>query len=668
MFPAPFHDSAHSPDGSSSASKLGMAEVKQGPQEVHAKLARATFGKVFDENIQSSAMDPRLAAQRLALPAIGFEADDPKATTLSHVSDASEPSEQEMELFGAPMAMRNPVSIPVDATSETEGRSTEHLVTGATPNLASQSPPVFTDIEAAGEPEGDMTAGWPHDFPDRPGTVPTALGQPILTDPAGEATARHEGQTSAQDTNRKGVQGPVDITTLTATGYREMVGEPDGPLQFGPTKEPTLAESVWCRSRTQIPIETVAFDAVETDSAAPIEGWPSRPGDALVLPRANEHSQPKVSGVSTEPLQVGKAAPSDPTVPLAATLSPEGVEQDNEPGLGSDSVSFRRSNEWSIEGRHQSPTDATGTSGSHGPRQGALMATKTNIVPNLGLRAEPVDAGQTAPRVRARVPEEARPTSSPAGSTVLPTLLASSPPPSVNSVAMGAMSLNPIATPPLQLPPEAAGADPVVEVVSGRTTFIPDGATEAKARIAYAIEFQGPGTGKREMPRDSLDGLLGHDSGTMFEPLPHRRQIWPVTPQKSTALLASHTHAQSVVAQIATAAETSKTGRAEVKLDPEELGKVTLNLITSDRAITVLIATERAETLDLMRRNIEMLGQEFRQMGYQDVSFAFREQGGQSREWDGAPDPIDDASEELALNDSPTASLQVSDGHLDIRL
>ena len=174
MFPVPFHDSAHYPDGANSVSKLGMAEVKQGPQELDAKLARATFGKVFDEDMQSSVMIPRLAAQRQALPAIGFEADDPKVTTLSPVSDASEPSEQEMELFGAPMAMRNPVSIPVDATIETEGRGTEHLVTGATPNSASQSPPVFTDIEASGEPEGDMTAGWPHDFPDRPDIVPTA--------------------------------------------------------------------------------------------------------------------------------------------------------------------------------------------------------------------------------------------------------------------------------------------------------------------------------------------------------------------------------------------------------------------------------------------------------------------------------------------------------------
>ncbi|MDA9019887.1 flagellar hook-length control protein FliK [Flavimaricola sp.] len=177
-----------------------------------------------------------------------------------------------------------------------------------------------------------------------------------------------------------------------------------------------------------------------------------------------------------------------------------------------------------------------------------------------------------------------------------------------------------------------------------------------------------PRTEKREMPKDPLEGLLGRDSGTMLDPLPYRSQMRPVLPLPSAVLLTSHTHAQSVVAQIAAVAEASKTGRAEVKLDPEELGKVTLNLITSDRAITVLIATERVETLDLMRRNIEMLGQEFRQMGYHDVSFAFREQGGEKREWDSAPDRIDDASDEHALNDSPTATRQVADGHLDIRL
>jgi hypothetical protein len=55
-------------------------------------------------------------------------------------------------------------------------------------------------------------------------------------------------------------------------------------------------------------------------------------------------------------------------------------------------------------------------------------------------------------------------------------------------------------------------------------------------------------------------------------------------------------------------------------------------------------------------------------MGYQDVSFAFREQGGEKREWDGGADRIDDASDEHVLNDSPTATRQVADGHLDIRL
>lgn len=668
MFPAPFHDTAHSSDGSSPASKLGMAEVKQGPQEFDAKMARATFGKVFDEDIQSSAMIPHLAAQRQALRDIGSEAEDQNVNTLGAVSDASEPMEQNVEVFGAPAARQNPVLIAVDARIEAGGHGIVHLVTGAAPKAASQSPRIFTEMEASGELEGDLTAGWPHAFPDRPVIAPTVFGQPLLTDPAGEAAARYEGRIPAQDTNRQRLQGPVDSTTLTATGYRETVGEPDEPRHSAPASEPILEGSVWRRARPQIPHETVGSHAVKTDSVAPIKGLPGRLKDTLVPPRANDHSPPTVSSGRPEPLLASEATPAERMVPQDARFSPGKPDQDLETASGSAPMAFRRSNEWRVEGRPQSSHDATGTGGNGGIGQEALTATQANTTPNLGPTGASVASGRPSLKGPASIAEEPGLVSTATVPMFSTTRLPALPRPSEKSVAMNVMSFNSIASPPPQMSLSARESDPEIALASGQTTFIPKGATEAKTRIAYAIDFPGPGMGKRETAKESLDGLLVRDSGTMLESSPYRSEIRPAAPQTSTALSASHTHAQAVVAQVATAAETTRTGRAEVKLDPEELGKVTLNLITSDRAITVLIATERVETLDLMRRNIEMLGQEFRQMGYQDVSFAFREQGGQSREWDGGPDAIDDARDEHSLDDSPTASLQVSDGHLDIRL
>lgn len=61
----------------------------------------------------------------------------------------------------------------------------------------------------------------------------------------------------------------------------------------------------------------------------------------------------------------------------------------------------------------------------------------------------------------------------------------------------------------------------------------------------------------------------------------------------------------------------------EIALSPQELGRVRISLSTDDGAITVNILAERPDTLDLMRRHIDQLGQTFRAMGYESISFSF---------------------------------------------
>jgi len=61
----------------------------------------------------------------------------------------------------------------------------------------------------------------------------------------------------------------------------------------------------------------------------------------------------------------------------------------------------------------------------------------------------------------------------------------------------------------------------------------------------------------------------------------------------------------------------------EIALSPQELGRVRMSVITEDGAITVSIIAERPETLELMRRHIDQLGQTFKTMGYESINFAF---------------------------------------------
>ena len=71
----------------------------------------------------------------------------------------------------------------------------------------------------------------------------------------------------------------------------------------------------------------------------------------------------------------------------------------------------------------------------------------------------------------------------------------------------------------------------------------------------------------------------------------------------------------------------------EIALSPVELGRVRMGISKEDGKITINILAERPDTLDLMRRHIDQLGQTFRSMGYEQISFSFgqgEQSGGQA--------------------------------------
>lgn len=78
-----------------------------------------------------------------------------------------------------------------------------------------------------------------------------------------------------------------------------------------------------------------------------------------------------------------------------------------------------------------------------------------------------------------------------------------------------------------------------------------------------------------------------------------------------------------IASQMAEAFVAKGDRNVDVSLNPEELGKVKMRVATSENGITMIIQTERPETGDLMRRHINELAEEFRRMGFQDISFEF---------------------------------------------
>ncbi len=95
----------------------------------------------------------------------------------------------------------------------------------------------------------------------------------------------------------------------------------------------------------------------------------------------------------------------------------------------------------------------------------------------------------------------------------------------------------------------------------------------------------------------------------------------------SPALLAQSNQGPQLARHVARqmAAEISRTseGKTEIILQPQELGRVRMQIEHQGSGISMLITADRSETADLMRRHLETLAQEFRSMGYRDVTFSF---------------------------------------------
>ncbi|MEO3413239.1 flagellar hook-length control protein FliK [Roseovarius sp. CAU 1744] len=91
-----------------------------------------------------------------------------------------------------------------------------------------------------------------------------------------------------------------------------------------------------------------------------------------------------------------------------------------------------------------------------------------------------------------------------------------------------------------------------------------------------------------------------------------------------TALLQQPELPRNIAVQIAQAMRHGGTEKPmELVLSPAELGRVRISMQALDGAMTVHVVAERPETLDLMRRHIDLLAQEFHDIGFGTAEFAF---------------------------------------------
>ena len=100
-----------------------------------------------------------------------------------------------------------------------------------------------------------------------------------------------------------------------------------------------------------------------------------------------------------------------------------------------------------------------------------------------------------------------------------------------------------------------------------------------------------------------------------------------------------------LAAQIASVAQRGGADKpVELLLNPSELGRVKISMTSNDGRMSVSVIADRPETLDLMRRHIDVLAQEFLDIGYGQADFAFGQNSPQSGA-DSAPYTPDDSSQ-----------------------
>lgn len=163
------------------------------------------------------------------------------------------------------------------------------------------------------------------------------------------------------------------------------------------------------------------------------------------------------------------------------------------------------------------------------------------------------------------------------------------------------------------VPPRPEGAQtrvPVTPLQGSAQPPVPIGTVSEPAIIPSAIAMM-PG-----LPADaSLLSQMPVGAGMGGSPLD------PGGPRSFVSV------APAPVQQVVQAAIRLGDGSVELRLEPEELGRITLSLVPEGERMRVLIMADRPETLELLRRHSPDLEKEFRALGYDSTDFRFSGEG-----------------------------------------
>ncbi|MFN3955586.1 MAG: flagellar hook-length control protein FliK [Pararhodobacter sp.] len=129
--------------------------------------------------------------------------------------------------------------------------------------------------------------------------------------------------------------------------------------------------------------------------------------------------------------------------------------------------------------------------------------------------------------------------------------------------------------------------------------------------------------------------------------------------------------ARSIAQQMGAQISADGKGRFEIALSPAELGRVEMVLQDSDNRLTLTVFAERPETMDLIRRNLGLLAQEMRDLGFAGLSLQLGGQGDRPAQGNNARPDLPLAASAPEPGTPATArrlASELASDHLDLRL
>jgi flagellar hook-length control protein FliK len=184
-----------------------------------------------------------------------------------------------------------------------------------------------------------------------------------------------------------------------------------------------------------------------------------------------------------------------------------------------------------------------------------------------------------------------------------------------------------------------AGSRSVPEAIEGGA--LSTGRSERKTDSAAAPAFF-PALSVNPAPGDTLPDVASAISGA-----PGARS--PEDGASGSTPLPGQDPGRSVAMQLAAAVSVDRRGAFEIRLSPEELGVVKLTLHVADGTVALAIEAERPETLELMRRSLDVLEREFRDAGFTSLNLSFGDRGGDRQ-------PTAPAAYAAAVEDRPASA------------